>query len=206
MIRLPFRGPVYVSRAGGAWVTALVSPFRLGVFLAADFLGAAAFLRALGFLAVGFFAGAVAGFLRVMSILTERRTSSSLQPPSTPRAGKQSRTEPGSAATAPTDYRCAACPGRFWLALSGLPSSLQFNIRVKPDIPIQIVPRGAERQAPTSSAAQDGRRNRGLDMAFNPLHTFSVRSRTGRSVLAVLTIVVMFMFVLSSGAVGSGMD
>jgi hypothetical protein len=43
-------------------------------------------------------------------------------------------------------------------------------------------------------------------MAFNPLHTFSLRSRTGRSVLAVLTIVVMFMFVLSSGAVGTGMD
>src|SRR3954471_6445623 len=43
-------------------------------------------------------------------------------------------------------------------------------------------------------------------MAFNPFHTFSVRSRTGKSVLAVLTIVVMFMFVLSSGAIGSGND
>jgi hypothetical protein len=43
-------------------------------------------------------------------------------------------------------------------------------------------------------------------MAFNPFHTFSVRSRTGKSVLAVLTIVVMFMFVLSSGAVGSKND
>src|SRR5262245_49573391 len=43
-------------------------------------------------------------------------------------------------------------------------------------------------------------------MGFNPLHTFSARSRTGRAVLAVLTIVVMIMFVLSSGAVGSGLD
>lgn len=43
-------------------------------------------------------------------------------------------------------------------------------------------------------------------MAFNPFETFSVRSRTGKSVMAVLGIVVMLTFVLSSGAVGSGMD
>src|SRR5205809_793108 len=67
-------------------------------------------------------------------------------------------------------------------------------------------PRRGASSPGTRPAAQDGRRNRGPDMAFNPLHTFSVRSRTGRSVLAVITIVVMFMFVLSSGAVGSGMD
>jgi hypothetical protein len=43
-------------------------------------------------------------------------------------------------------------------------------------------------------------------MAFNPFETFSVRSRTGKSVMAVLGIVVMLTFVLSTGAVGSGMD
>ena len=43
-------------------------------------------------------------------------------------------------------------------------------------------------------------------MAFNPFETFSVRSRTGKSVMAVLGIVVMLTFVMSTGAVGSGMD
>jgi hypothetical protein len=43
-------------------------------------------------------------------------------------------------------------------------------------------------------------------MAFNLFDTLSARSRTGKSVLAVVTILVMFMFVLSSGAIGSGND
>jgi hypothetical protein len=43
-------------------------------------------------------------------------------------------------------------------------------------------------------------------MAFNPFETFSVKSRTGKSVMAVLGIVVMLTFVLSSGAIGSGND
>lgn len=43
-------------------------------------------------------------------------------------------------------------------------------------------------------------------MAFNPFETFSVRSKTGRSIMAVLGIVIMLTFVLSSGAVGSGHD
>jgi hypothetical protein len=43
-------------------------------------------------------------------------------------------------------------------------------------------------------------------MAFNPFEAFSVRSKIGRSVMAVLGIVVMLTFVLSSGAVGSGND
>src|SRR5688500_5789614 len=43
-------------------------------------------------------------------------------------------------------------------------------------------------------------------MAFNPFETFSVRSRPVKPVMAVLGIVVMLTFVLSSGAVGSGMD
>src|SRR5262245_54463242 len=43
-------------------------------------------------------------------------------------------------------------------------------------------------------------------MAFNPFHTFSIRSKVGRATMAILGIVVMFTFVLSSGAVGSGND
>ena len=43
-------------------------------------------------------------------------------------------------------------------------------------------------------------------MAFNPFEAFSIRSKLGKSVMAVLGIVVMLTFVLSSGAVGSGMD
>lgn len=43
-------------------------------------------------------------------------------------------------------------------------------------------------------------------MAFNPFEAFSVRSKLGKSVMAVLGIVVMLTFVLSTGAVGSGMD
>jgi hypothetical protein len=43
-------------------------------------------------------------------------------------------------------------------------------------------------------------------MAFNPFEVFSIRSKVGRSVMAVLTIVIMLMFVLSMGAVGSGHD
>ncbi|HEX3151037.1 MAG TPA: hypothetical protein VHR66_23355 [Gemmataceae bacterium] len=43
-------------------------------------------------------------------------------------------------------------------------------------------------------------------MAFNPFEAFSIRSKIGRSVMAVLGIVVMLTFVLSSGAVGSGND
>jgi len=43
-------------------------------------------------------------------------------------------------------------------------------------------------------------------MAFNPFETFSVRSRTGKAVMAILGIVVMLTFVLSSGTFGSGTD
>jgi hypothetical protein len=43
-------------------------------------------------------------------------------------------------------------------------------------------------------------------MAFNPFEAFSMRSRLGRSLMAVLGIVVMLTFVLSSGAVGTGND
>lgn len=43
-------------------------------------------------------------------------------------------------------------------------------------------------------------------MAFNPFEAFSVRSKLGRSVMAILGIVVMLTFVLSTGAVGSKND
>lgn len=43
-------------------------------------------------------------------------------------------------------------------------------------------------------------------MAFNPFEVFSVRSKIGRSIMAVLGIIVMLTFVLSTGAVGSGND
>src|SRR6476620_5878646 len=43
-------------------------------------------------------------------------------------------------------------------------------------------------------------------MAFNPFEAFSIRSKIGRSVMAVLGIVVMLTFVLSTGAVGSRND
>ena len=43
-------------------------------------------------------------------------------------------------------------------------------------------------------------------MAFNPFEAFSVRSKLGKSVMAVLGIVVMLTFVLSTGAVGSKND
>jgi len=43
-------------------------------------------------------------------------------------------------------------------------------------------------------------------MAFNPFEAFSIRSKLGRSVMAVLGIVVMLTFVLSTGAVGSRND
>src|SRR5262245_4253883 len=43
-------------------------------------------------------------------------------------------------------------------------------------------------------------------MAFNPFEAFSIRSKLGRSVMAVLGIVVMLTFVLSTGAVGTRND
>ena len=43
-------------------------------------------------------------------------------------------------------------------------------------------------------------------MAFNPFEAFSIRSKLGRSVMAILGIVVMLTFVLSTGAVGSKND
>jgi hypothetical protein len=43
-------------------------------------------------------------------------------------------------------------------------------------------------------------------MAFNPFEVFSIRSKIGRSVMAVLGIVVMLTFVLSTGAVGTKND
>lgn len=43
-------------------------------------------------------------------------------------------------------------------------------------------------------------------MAFNPFEAFSIRSKLGRSVMAILGIVVMLTFVLSTGAVGSRND
>ncbi|MBO0698534.1 MAG: hypothetical protein J2P46_09075 [Zavarzinella sp.] len=43
-------------------------------------------------------------------------------------------------------------------------------------------------------------------MAFNPFEAFSIRSRLGRSVMAILGIVVMLTFVLSTGAVGTRND
>jgi hypothetical protein len=43
-------------------------------------------------------------------------------------------------------------------------------------------------------------------MAFNPFEAFSIRSKLGRSVMAILGIVVMLTFVLSTGAVGTGND
>ncbi len=43
-------------------------------------------------------------------------------------------------------------------------------------------------------------------MAFNPFEAFSVRSKLGKSVMAILGIVVMLTFVLSTGAVGSKND
>jgi hypothetical protein len=45
-----------------------------------------------------------------------------------------------------------------------------------------------------------------MAMAFNPFEAFSIRSKLGRSVMAILGIVVMLTFVLSSGAVGSRND
>jgi hypothetical protein len=43
-------------------------------------------------------------------------------------------------------------------------------------------------------------------MAFNPFEAFSIRSKMGRATMAILGIVVMLTFVLSTGAVGSGND
>ena len=43
-------------------------------------------------------------------------------------------------------------------------------------------------------------------MAFNPFEAFSIRSKLGRAVMAILGIVVMLTFVLSTGAVGTGND
>src|SRR5262245_4470449 len=43
-------------------------------------------------------------------------------------------------------------------------------------------------------------------MAFNPFEAFSIRSKLGRAVMAILGIVVMLTFVLSTGAVGSRND
>jgi hypothetical protein len=43
-------------------------------------------------------------------------------------------------------------------------------------------------------------------MAFNPFEAFSIRSKLGRAVMAILGIVVMLTFVLSTGAVGSKND
>src|SRR3712207_6091380 len=43
-------------------------------------------------------------------------------------------------------------------------------------------------------------------MAFNPFDAFSIRSQLGRAVMALLGIVVMLTFVLSTGAVGTGND
>lgn len=43
-------------------------------------------------------------------------------------------------------------------------------------------------------------------MAFNPFEAFSIRSKLGRSVMAIIGIVVMLTFVLSSGAVGTRND
>lgn len=43
-------------------------------------------------------------------------------------------------------------------------------------------------------------------MAFNPFETFSAKSRTGKSIMAIIGIVVMFTFVLSTGAMGTGND
>src|SRR3954470_6537692 len=67
-------------------------------------------------------------------------------------------------------------------------------------------PRRGASSPGTRPAAQDGRRNRGPDMAFNPFEVFSIRSKVGRSVMAVLGLVVLLPFVLSSGAVGSKHD
>ena len=43
-------------------------------------------------------------------------------------------------------------------------------------------------------------------MAFNPFEAFSIRSKLGRSVMAILGIVVMLTFVLSTGMMGQGND
>src|SRR5262245_35979760 len=48
--------------------------------------------------------------------------------------------------------------------------------------------------------------NRGTAMAFNPFEAFSIRSKLGRAVMAILGIVVMLTFVLSTGAVGTKND
>ena len=74
----------------------------------------------------------------------------------------------------------------------------------KIDIPYQIVPPVAGRQPPIGETLpRTAVVNRGTAMAFNPFEAFSVRSKLGKSVMAVLGIVVMLTFVLSSGGSSS---